>query len=199
MLFRAKGERNSTDPPPRMKALPLNYVWSISIFLAPAGRRFDASSYRVCSNRSDRIDFSRDIGPERSCRAGSLSDLRRSLGAGAEPVAVRYRTHAAFRYRMPSPSLIFAVMRSPIDRALSDYWYCYHESADPAHSAARSMSAGAFRASGFSNGPNGQARYLSGAAFEGGTPEDEELYARAQRTMNPARLRGCVRKLRADA
>jgi hypothetical protein len=74
-------------------------------------------------------------------------------------------------------------MRSPVDRALSDYWYCYHESANPAHFAARSMSAAAFCAAGFGQARNGQAKYLSGVAFEKGSPEDEELYVRAQQAL----------------
>jgi hypothetical protein len=147
--------------------------------------------------RPDQI-FLVDIGPEHSCRSGSLSDLR-ALPA-QERNRLRFVTGhfplSAIEY-LPA-SVPFAVIRSPVDRALSDYWYSYHESANPAHSAARSMSAAAFCAAGFGHARNGQARYLSGMAFEEGSPDNEELYVQAQQALGKLRLCRCVRKLRAD-
>jgi hypothetical protein len=83
---------------------------------------------------------------------------------------------------IPNP-VTLTILRSPVDRALSDYWYCYHETKSPAHAEARRLHPAAFCAAGFSQASNGQARYLSGSAFEGITLPEEELLQRALRVL----------------
>lgn len=129
--------------------------------------------------RPDQI-FLVDMGPESDSRAGTFADL----------AALSHSQRAKLRFicgHMP-PDVMdlvpkpvgFAVMRSPLDRALSLYWYCYHATDNPAHEAARQMGPAAFCTGGFGHASNGQARYLSGAAFESVVPPDDELLSRAQ-------------------
>ncbi len=99
---------------------------------------------------------------------------------------------------LPAPSA-FTILRSPVDRALSDYWYCYHEPANPAHAAARALGPGEFCASGFSQASNGQARYLSGAVFEEGELREEDLFRRALNTLERLRYVGIFEAFRKAA
>ncbi len=124
-----------------------------------------------------------DNGHEHDCLSGSFTKL----------VALAPQRRAKLRFisgHMP-PTIIdlvpdpvaFTVMRCPVDRALSDYWYCYHTTENPAHAEARRLGPVDFCAMGCSQASNGQARYLSGAAFERVTPSDNDLLLRAQSTL----------------
>jgi hypothetical protein len=136
-----------------------------------------------------------DIGPEYGCRTGSFGDFaalswreRRSLRfvSGHVPLEIADL--------LPNP-LLFTVMRNPVDRALSDYWYSYHEGSNAAHPKARSLSAIEFVAGGWGQTQNGHARYLAGAAFSGEQIDDDELFARARRRLNNVSYIGLFEQL----
>jgi len=84
--------------------------------------------------------------------------------------------HAPLRFaeHVPRP-FTFAVLREPVDRSLSVYWYCFHNPQHPAHAHARSMSPVEFITGGWGEARNGQARYLSGYAFTTESPSDDQL------------------------
>lgn len=75
------------------------------------------------------------------------------------------------------------VLRDPVERALSDYWYCWHKPENPAHAAARALDPVTFCLQGHSQARNGQARYLSGAAY-GAEMGEAEMLARARETLS---------------
>lgn len=126
----------------------------------------------------DRV-FLVDMPPENGCSAGSFSELE------ALPPRERKRLRFVVGHLPPHVLEIlprfcaFTVLRSPVERALSDYWYCYHEPTNPAHEAARRLSPAEFCAAGYGQAANGQARYLSGVAFDGSAPTEARLFRRA--------------------
>jgi len=93
--------------------------------------------------------------------------------------------HAPLRFaeQVPNP-FTFAIVREPVDRALSAYWYCFHNADHPAHGKARALSPVEFIAGGWGEARNGQARYLSGHSFSGGTPTDSELLEAAASALD---------------
>lgn len=125
-----------------------------------------------------------DIGPEYGCRTGSIADLT------ALPAHQRARLRFVCGHVAPAIAelvhrpLLATVLRDPVERALSDYWYCFHEPGNPAHPRAHERSALDFVAAGFGQARNGHARYLSGVAFTGDQVDDEELFARAKRALD---------------
>ena len=128
--------------------------------------------------KSDEI-FLVDLGSDKY-RTGSVADFERL--SPRELRRVRFVTgHAPLRFTdsVPKP-FSFAVLREPVDRSLSAYWYCFHNSQHPAHEKARSMSPVEFIAGGWGEARNGQARYLAGNCFTGSTPTDDELLDAAE-------------------
>ena len=95
---------------------------------------------------------------------------------------------------LPDP-LLFTVLRNSVDRALSDFWYSYHEGSNAAHSKARSLSAVEFVAGGWGETQNGHARYLSGVAFSGDQIDDDQLFARARQCLNKVSYIGIFEQL----
>ena len=129
--------------------------------------------------RPDEI-FLIDIGPEYGCRTGSLADL-----AALDP-HVRGQLRFVSGHASPAVAdlvhrpLLATIVRDPVERALSDYWYCFHEPSNPAHAKACELSEVDYVARGFGQSRNGHARYLSGIAFSGEMVADEELFTRAK-------------------
>lgn len=129
-------------------------------------------------------------GPEWNCGYGSYNDLRT-----LDPV-----DRARLRFitgHMPIECLdlfddpfVFTILRDPIERALSEYWYCYHTIDNPAHPFARRFSIGEYCRLGYGLAKNGQARYLAGTAYSGEVLTDDELYTRARETLKRLDLIG---------
>src|SRR5271165_3234705 len=103
--------------------------------------------------------------PEWNCASGSYQDLlslslrarsRLRLITGHMPIDVLDKFQDCYRV---------TVLRDPLERCISDYWYCYEEQKNPAHAAARTLSPAEFCLGGFGQARNGQARYLSGIVF----------------------------------
>lgn len=120
-----------------------------------------------------------DMGPEYDCLTGSVADLEampRNSRRRLRFVAGHLPPRVLDLLPRPVP---FTFLREPVERAVSEYWYCYHDPANPAHDAARRLGPADFFAAGFSNAGNAQARYLSGSAFEDGALSEEELLRRA--------------------
>ena len=121
-----------------------------------------------------------DIGPEYGCRTGSLADL-----AALDP-HVRQELRFVTGHMSPAVAdlvrrpLVATVVRDPVERALSDYWYTFHEPSNAAHPMAHEYSEVEYVARAFGQSRNGHARYLSGVAFSGEMMEDEVLFTRAK-------------------
>lgn len=125
-----------------------------------------------------------DIGPEHGCRTGSIADL----------VALGERQRRRLRFvtghvapavaELVGRPVLATLVRDPVERALSDYWYCFHEPSNPAHAKARELSELEFVARGFGQSRNGHARYLSGVAISGEQISDEALFARAKHGLD---------------
>lgn len=127
---------------------------------------------------------------EFGCRVGSLDDLRKM--DRAEIAKLRFVTG-----HMPVDILdmfeepfSFTVMRDPVERALSDYWYCYSSPENPGHAMARELSPVEFCRRGFSQASNGHARFLSGAMFGKGPFTDAEMIAECKRALQRISLVG---------
>ena len=84
----------------------------------------------------------------------------------------------------------FTTLRHPVQRALSDYWYCYHTAENPAHRLARTLSPGDFCRLGYGQASNGIARYLSGAAYSDEPMEQSELRKKAMERLHQYDLVG---------
>ena len=78
-----------------------------------------------------------------------------------------------------SNAFVFTALRDPVERALSDYWYCYHIAENPAHPFARQLSPGEFCRHGYGQAKNGIARYLSGAVYSDELMTDQEMRHKA--------------------
>ena len=78
-----------------------------------------------------------------------------------------------------SNAFVFTALRDPVERALSDYWYCYHIAENPAHPFARQLSPGEFCRHGYVQAKNGIARYLSGAVYSDELMTDQEMRHKA--------------------
>lgn len=137
-----------------------------------------------------------DMAPESGCAAGSFADLE-ALPSGRRERLRFVSGHMPPRILDLLPCAVaFTILRSPVDRALSDYWYCYHERTSSAHEAARRLGPAEFCAAGFSQAANGQARYLSGAAFDGTAPDESELFCRALATLKKSITLACSKRFR---
>jgi hypothetical protein len=120
-----------------------------------------------------------DTGPEYGARSGSFQEFE-ALSA-RDRGRIRFVSgHVPLRIAdlVPAP-LMFTVVRDPVERALSDYWHCFHAADNSAHAMARRLSVAAFVAGGFGQAKNGHARYLSNIAFSGEQIDDDQLFARA--------------------
>src|ERR1700728_4664633 len=108
-----------------------------------------------------------DIGPEYGCRTGSFADL-----AALDP-HVRGQLRFVTGHMSPAVAdlvqqpLLATVVRDPVERALSDYWYSFHEPSNAAHAKARELSEVEYVARAYGQSRNGHARYLSGVAVSG--------------------------------
>ena len=131
----------------------------------------------------DRI-FLVDHGPEHGCRCGSLSDLERFVAN--RPGVLRFISgHIPVETAgLVANAFTFTVLRAPLERALSDYWYCFHARENPAHAAARRLSPLGFCTGQHGQSCNGQARYLSGVAFDGGTLSDAQMLGRSKAALD---------------
>ena len=117
------------------------------------------------------------------CRTGSLEDFRAL--SKSERERLRFIAgHAPLEILddVLSP-FSFTMLREPIDRALSAYWYCFHNEHHPAHARARSLSAVDFIVGGWGEARNGQARYLSGQSFQDGSQSGEDVLEGAKRAL----------------
>lgn len=138
--------------------------------------------YFLQSYSPDQIFFV-DGGSEWGCSFGSYEDLQ-SLSK-AKRTRLRFVTG-----HMPSTvfdlfddAFTCTIVREPIERALSDYWYCYHSDESPAHSFAKILSPGEFCRHGYSQSQNGQTRYLSGAAYSPRSVDYSEMLTRAEANL----------------
>jgi hypothetical protein len=118
--------------------------------------------------------------PEWGCAFGTYQDLlslspearsRLRLVTGHMPIGVLDLFQDAYSV---------TVMRDPLERSISDYWYCFRAEENPAHASARALSLVEFCIRGFSQARNGQARYLSGGVFSSETIEGDEMLRRAK-------------------
>jgi hypothetical protein len=124
-----------------------------------------------------------DMGPEYGCRCGTVEDLA-ALPRG-ERRQIRFVSgHMPLHVITPlEDPVLFTMLRSPVERALSEYWYCFHERTSPAHAVARALTPLEYCERGYGYGPNGQARFLSGAAWDEIAPSDHDLYDRAMKAL----------------
>jgi hypothetical protein len=90
---------------------------------------------------------------------------------------------------MPNAFFI-TILRDPLERCLSDYWFCYHDTTNPAHRFARALSPIEFCRRGYGQARNGHARYLSGAVYRADPWSDREILRRAMRALERIDLFG---------
>jgi hypothetical protein len=84
----------------------------------------------------------------------------------------------------------FTVLRDPVERSLSDYWFCHCDTSSPAHSFARTLSPVEFCRRGYSQARNGHARFLSGVAYAMEPLSDNELLRAAAQNLTRFNLVG---------
>jgi hypothetical protein len=77
----------------------------------------------------------------------------------------------------------FTVLREPVERCLSEYWFCYHDANNPAHRFARTLSPVEFCRQGYGQARNGHARYLSGAVYANQPMSDCGVLRNAKRNL----------------
>jgi len=125
-----------------------------------------------------------DIGPEYGCLHGSFEQFKTLPLSTREKIRfVAGHVDMSILEYVPNP-YAFTIMRDPVERALSDYWYCYHASENPAYLNARTLSPIAFIEGGWSQTRNGQARYLSGVVFDpDAVVSDDEMIERSKKAL----------------
>jgi hypothetical protein len=99
---------------------------------------------------------------------------------------------------LAGPVLYATMLRNPVERALSDFFYCRSEPDNAAYLAARSMSASEFGEGGFSQARNGMVCYLSNAAFGMSYFSDDEMLAAAAKALLCRRLIGLYESFKMD-
>jgi hypothetical protein len=107
------------------------------------------------------------------------SELR--MIAGHMPVSI---------FDLAPNAFFFTILRDPVERCLSDYWFCYHDKTNPAHPYARALSPIEFCRQGYGQARNGHARYLSGAAYNRSLWNDGEILKRAMKALTRMDLLG---------
>ena len=128
--------------------------------------------------------FLLDCGPEYDCANGSLSEFEalsdeerariRFIGGHVPPKMVSL---------VPHP-VTFTILRDPVEHAISQYWFCYHDRTSKAHEAARTLSIYDFVKKGWAGTRNGQALYLSGAFFTREALSEEQLLQAARESLS---------------
>jgi len=83
----------------------------------------------------------------------------------------------------PGPSEVFTFLRDPIQRAVSDYYYCCHDPNNPAYPAASKMSLTEFVETDRSFVRNGYARWLSNEAYGMKFATDEAMLEEAMKNL----------------
>jgi hypothetical protein len=84
----------------------------------------------------------------------------------------------------------FTILRDPVERCLSDYWFCHDDPTNPAHLFARTLSPVDFCRQGYGQARNGHARYLSGAVYATTPLSDDEVLRTASRNLKRLDLIG---------
>lgn len=129
--------------------------------------------------------FLLDCGVEYDCANGSLSDFK-ALG-DEERARIRFiggHVPPEMVSLVPHP-VTFTVLRDPVEHAISQYWFCFHDpTSGKSHQAARSLSIYDFVNQGFAGTKNGQALFLSGAFFTRERMSEEKLLESARRSLS---------------
>lgn len=88
-----------------------------------------------------------------------------------------------FAELFPGPSEYFTFVRDPVSRAISDYYFCRNNPANPAFAAAHKLSLREFVEANHSYTRNGQARWLSNAAYGTRFASDEAMLEEAMKNL----------------
>lgn len=88
-----------------------------------------------------------------------------------------------FAQQFPGPSEYFTFVRDPISRAVSDYYFCRNNPANPAFTAANKLSLKEFVEADHSYMRDGQTRWLSNAAYGARFASDEAMLEEAMKNL----------------
>jgi hypothetical protein len=88
-----------------------------------------------------------------------------------------------FAQNFPGPSESFTFVRNPVSRAVSDYHFCRKNPANPAFAAANRLSLTEFVEANHSYVRNGQARWLSNAAYGAHFASEEAMLDEALKNL----------------
>jgi hypothetical protein len=90
------------------------------------------------------------------------------------------------------------VLRDPVERAISTYFYCRSEEDNAAHSYALSLSAAEFAEQGYGEAQNGMTRFLSGATWGLGYSTGDQMLAAAVEVLSRCSFIGLYESLGKD-
>jgi hypothetical protein len=88
-----------------------------------------------------------------------------------------------FASHFPGASEYFTFLRDPVERAVSDYYFCRRDPANEAHAAAMKLSLIEFAEANYSFVGNGLVRWLSNAAYRASFPSEEKMFAAALKNL----------------
>ena len=132
------------------------------------------SWWRRCHvNYDDKMDVQHRGRDPRSWSAWRRKQVR--LVAGHMPFG--------FAQHFPGASESFTFVRDPISRAVSDYHFCRQNPANPAFPAANKLSLTEFVEANYSFVRNGQARWLSNAAYGARFDTEEAMLEEAMKNL----------------
>jgi len=124
-----------------------------------------------------------ECGPEYNCRNGTFAEF--AALSPDERSQIRFvagHVPPSIVPLLPHP-ITFTILRDPVERAISHYWYTYFDRTSGLHEVARRVSLTEFISSGLGHSSNGQARYLSEAFFTGEQMSDERLLESARAAL----------------
>jgi hypothetical protein len=89
-----------------------------------------------------------------------------------------------FAKHFPGPSEYVTLIRDPIARVISDYYFCRTNPSNPAHEAAATLSLREFVERGYASSQNCYARWLSNAAFGATFRDPDEMLREALNSLS---------------
>jgi len=88
-----------------------------------------------------------------------------------------------FAGHFPGPSEYFTFLRDPVSRAVSDYYFCRNDPANPAWKPANELSLSEFVEGNYSQVQNCYARWLANAVYGARYSSEEEMFLEAMRNL----------------